>query len=124
MSERLKALPFDSRLFLTFETLDQGRETFALETQRRIAYALYAGKKGVSDLSNEAKLRDIESLLSKRVSGEEKIFSAALSVVLRGEDEAVLDDGVQAVLQTIRELSGALGRRGHARIAGVGSDLS
>jgi len=109
MSERLKSLPFDSKLFLSFETLDQGRETFALETQRRIAYALYAGKTGVSDLGNQAKLRDIETLLSKRVSGEEKIFSASLSVVLRGADEPTLDDEVQAVLQTIRELSGAEG---------------
>jgi conjugal transfer ATP-binding protein TraC len=109
MSEKLLKLPFDSKLLLTIETLDQGKETFALETQRRIAYALYAGKKGVSDLNNQAKLRDIETLLSKRVSGEEKIFEAAVTIVLRGENDDGLSDQVERVLQLIRELSGAEG---------------
>ena len=109
MSEKLRELPFDSKLFLTIECLDQDKETFSLETQRRIAYAMYSGKKGVSDLESAAKLKDIESLLSKRVTGEEKIFSVSLNIVLRNNDEAVLDEQVGKVLQTMRELSGAEG---------------
>ncbi|MGZ3797707.1 MAG: hypothetical protein ACXVB1_15150, partial [Pseudobdellovibrionaceae bacterium] len=46
MAEKLKELPFGSKLFLTIETLDQDKEDLALQTQRRIAYAMYSGKKG------------------------------------------------------------------------------
>jgi len=109
MSEKLRDLPFGSRLHLSVEVLDQERETLTLETQRRIAYAMYAGKKGVSDLESEAKLKDIEALLSGRVSGQEKIFSVALNVVLRHENEEELENQVASVLQLFRELSGAEG---------------
>lgn len=109
MSEKLRDLPFGSRLHLSVDVLDQDKETLTLETQRRIAYAMYAGKKGVSDLESEAKLKDIEALLAGRVSGQEKIFSAALNVVLRHENEEELENQVAAVLQLFRELSGAEG---------------
>lgn len=109
MSERLRGLPIDSRLFLSIDVLDQEKETSALKTQRRIAYAMYAGKRGVSDLESEAKLKDIESLLNGRIAGQEKIFAVSLNVVLRHESESVLDDQVSCVLQAMRELSGAEG---------------
>jgi len=109
MSEKLRDLPFNSRLSLSIEVLNQNNETMILQTQRRISYAMYSGKKGVIDLDSAAKLKDIETLLSKRVSGDEKIFSVALNIVLRDEDESVLDEQVAKVLQTMRELSGAEG---------------
>ena len=109
MAEKLSDLPFDSRLFASIETLDQDRETFALETQRRIAYAMFAGKRGVSDLEAEAKLKDIESLLALRVAGKEKIFSASLSIVLRSHSETEVDEMAARTLQLVRELSGAEG---------------
>lgn len=109
MSERMRELPFDSRLYLTIETLDQAKEDFALQTQRRIAYAMYAGKKGVTDLESAAKLSDIEAILAKRVSGETKIFSVALNVVLRSENESLLESQVEEVLQKIRDMSGSEG---------------
>ncbi len=109
MSERMRELPFDSKLFLTIEVLDQAKEDFSLQTQRRISYAMHIGKKGVTDLESEAKLQDIESLLSKRVSGETKIFNAALNILLRAKEETQLDEQVEIVLQKFRELSGAEG---------------
>ncbi len=109
MSEKLRELPFDSKLFLSIDVLNQDRETMALQTQRRIAYAMYSGKKGVSDLESEAKLKDLETLLAQRVSGQEKIFAVSLSIVLRNESESVLEEQVANVLQTMRELSGAEG---------------
>jgi hypothetical protein len=33
-----------------------------LQTQRRITYAMYAGKRGVADLESAAKLQDIEAI--------------------------------------------------------------
>ena len=109
MSERMRDLPYDSRLFLSIETLDQAKEDFALQTQRRISYAMYSGKRGVTDLESAAKLQDIESVLAKRVAGETKIFSVALNVLLRHRDEAELDSQVEEVLQKFRELSGSEG---------------
>lgn len=124
MSEKLRDLPFDSRLFLSVEVLDQEKETLALETQRRIAYAMYAGKKGVSDLESEAKLKDIEALLGGRVSGQEKIFSVALNVALRHENEEELENQVAAVLQLFRELSGAEGMVESLAAGSIFLDLS
>ncbi len=109
MSEKFRDLPFDSKLFLSLDVLDQDRETMALQTQRRVSYAMYTGKRGVSDLESEAKFKEIETLLSKRVLGVEKVFGVSLNVLLRSEDESVLDEQAEKVLQTMRELSGAEG---------------
>lgn len=109
MSEKFRDLPFDSRLYLSIDVLNQDRETMSLQTQRRIAYAMYTGKKGVSDLESEAKLKDLESILAKRVAGQEKIFAVSLNVVLRSDSESALDEQAAKVLQTMRELSGAEG---------------
>ena len=109
MAEKMRELPFDSKLFLTVDVLDQAREDMALSTQRRITYAMYAGKQGVADLESAAKLTDIEALLAKRVAGETKLFSVALNVLLRSPDDAALDQQVEDVLQKFRELSGSEG---------------
>lgn len=109
MSEKLRELPFSSNLYLTIQVLDQANEDLALKTQRRIAYAMYTGKKGVQDLDSAAKLQDIEAVLSKRVSGETKIFSVALNVLLKNEDESILDNQCSEVLAKFRELSGSEG---------------
>jgi conjugal transfer ATP-binding protein TraC len=109
MAERMRDLPFDSKLFLSIQVLDQAQEDLALQTQRRISYAMYAGKRGVSDLESAAKLSNIESVLAKRVSGETKIFSVALNVIIRHESESELEEQVAHVLRKFRELSGSEG---------------
>ena len=109
MAEKLRELPFGSNLYLTLQVLDQANEDMALKTQRRVAYAMYSGTKGVQDLESAAKLQDIEAVLSKRVSGETKIFSVALNVLLKNDDESVLDAQCSEVLAKFRELSGSEG---------------
>lgn len=109
MAEKLRELPFDSKLLLSVQVLDQAKEDLLLNTQRRISYAMYSGKAGVTDLESAAKLNDIELLLKKRVSGETKIFSVALNVLLRSTDESAIDAQVEEVLQKIREMSGSEG---------------
>lgn len=109
MSEKLRELPFNSTLYLTVQVLDQANEDLALKTQRRIAYAMYSGTKGVQDLESAAKLQDIEAVLAKRVSGETKIFSVALNVLLKNEDESILEAQCSEVLAKFRELSGSEG---------------
>lgn len=109
MAEKRREMPFDSTLFLSIEVLDQASEDIALKTQRRIAYAMYAGKQGVQDLESAAKLQDIEAVLAKRVSGESKIFSVALNILLKNSDESLLDAQCAEVLSKFRELSGSEG---------------
>ncbi len=109
MAEVLRDLPFDSRLFLTVEVLDQAKEISTLQMQRRIAYSMVSHKKGVTDLESEAKLRDIEALISETISGQEKVFRMSLNILLKSTSEEELEDQVSMTLQKIRELSGAEG---------------
>jgi conjugal transfer ATP-binding protein TraC len=109
MAASLVDLPFASRLYLSFHVPDQAKEIEWLKLNRRMAYAMVVGKKGVSDVESEAKFQDIEELLSEVVKDGEKIFTVSLAVVLRSENEDELDGQVSHVLQTIRELSGSEG---------------
>ena len=102
-----RELPFSSRLFLSINVSDQRKEHESLQLQRRIAFAMVMGKKGVSDQESEAKLTDIEGLLNKVISGSEKVFTMSCHVLLRSQDEAVLEEMVAKTLLTFRELSGA-----------------
>lgn len=109
MASALTDLPFGSTLFLSVHVPDQNKEMEWLKLNRRMAFAMVAGKKGVSDLESEAKLQDLEELLTEVVKGGEKIFSSSLSIVLRSNAEEELDAQVSHVLQIIRELSGSEG---------------
>ncbi len=124
MAEKLRELPFGSNLYLTIQVLEQASEDMALKTQRRVAYAMYAGTKGVQDLESAAKLQDIEAVLSKRVSGETKIFSVALNVLLKNEDESILDAQCSEVLAKFRELSGSEGMLESLAASPIFFDLS
>ena len=107
MAEKLQHLPFDSRLHLSIDALDQNSEIASLQTQRRLAFASAVGKKGVADLESQAKLRDIEAILEEMIQGSEKAFRASLNVVLRSDDENELELQTADCLRLIRELSGA-----------------
>lgn len=109
MAEALSALPFDSRLYVTAEVLDQQKEMSSLQTQRRLAYSSAAGKKGVADLESQAKLRDIESLLEEMIQGSERVFRFSLNVCLRSVALEDLESQVAETLTLIRSLSGAEG---------------
>lgn len=109
MAAALVDLPFASKLFLSVHVPDQNKEIEWLKLNRRMAYAMVVGKKGVSDMESEAKLQDIEELLSEVVKDGEKIFSASLSIVLRSDNEDDLDVQVSHVLQIIRDLAGSEG---------------
>lgn len=109
MAETLKDLPFESRLFLTIEVLDQAKEISTLQLQRRIAFSMVSHRKGVADLESEAKLRDIEALLAETITGQEKVFKMGVNILLRSPSENELQDQISMTLQKIRELSGAEG---------------
>ena len=79
MASKLRELPFDTRLSLTIHVPNQQSELESLQTQRRIAFSMVAGKKtGVADLESGAKLRDLENLLEQMVSSGEKVFHMSL----------------------------------------------
>jgi len=109
MASMLSDLPFDSRLYLTAEVLDQEKEKSSLQTQRRLAYASTVGKKGVSDLESQAKLQDIEALLEQMIQGVERVFKFSLQILLRSTSENDLEMQVADTLALLRTLSGAEG---------------
>ncbi|USN48503.1 MAG: ATP-binding protein [Pseudobdellovibrionaceae bacterium] len=108
MSSCLRSLPFDSKLYVSIQVPDQQKEIESLQTQRRLAFSMVYGKQsGVSDIESEAKLEDLEGLVSELISQGEKIFHFGLNVVLRSTSLDDLEDQVAQTLMTIRELSGA-----------------
>lgn len=109
MAEYLRDLPFDSRLYLSIDVLDQAKEINSLQMQRRMTFAQVAGSRGVSDLDAQAKLKDIESLLEDMIQGNERVFRMSLNVLLRSVSEIELESQVAQTLQRLRELSGAEG---------------
>lgn len=109
MAQVFQKLPFDSRLFLSVHVPDQNKEIQSLQTQRRMAYAMVYGKKGVSDIENQAKLDDLETLLGQMIASGEKVFHVSLNILLRSVDVQDLEDQVADTLLILRELSGAEG---------------
>lgn len=110
MASVLRGLPFDSKLFLSINVPDQGKEIASLQTQRRLAFSMVYGKQtGVSDLESEAKLQDLEELTAQLISQGEKIFHFGLNVLLRSKSLDDLDDQVAQTLMSLRELGGAEG---------------
>jgi len=108
MARALASLPFGSRLFLSVHVPDQQKELETLQTSRRLAFSMARGKKeGVSDIESEAKLQDLETLISELVAQGEKVFHAGLTIVLKSEDDEELRDQVSMAISAIRELSGA-----------------
>ena len=110
MASALRSLPFKSRLFVTVHVPDQMKEIESLQTQRRIAYSMVAGKRtGVSDLESNAKFQDLETLLEQMVSDGQKVFHVSVQVLLQSEDESDLENQVDSVLGSFREMGGAEG---------------
>ncbi len=108
MTQVLRELPFNSKLFVTVHVPDQQKEYETLQTQRRIAFSMARGKRsGVADLESEAKLQDIETLLASLIAQGEKVFHMSLQVLLQSSDEEVLATQVSQTLSKLRELSGA-----------------
>ena len=110
MSSYLRSLPMGSKAFLSVHAPVQMEEIQSLQTQRRIAFSMVAGKaNGVSDIESQAKLADLEELLEKMVAQGEKVFNASLNIVLRHESHDIIEDQAAEALQVIRDLGGAEG---------------
>lgn len=108
MANKFRELSFDTRLFLTVHVPDQQSELEALQTQRRIAFSMVAGKKsGVTDLESAAKFRDLETLLEQMVAQGEKVFHSSLQVLVRSTSNEDLENKISETLAKIREVAGA-----------------
>lgn len=108
MANKLRELSFDTRLFLTVHVPDQQSELEALQTQRRIAFSMVAGKKsGVTDLESTAKFRDLEVLLEQMVAQGEKVFHISFQVLVRSTSNEDLENKVSETLAKVREVAGA-----------------
>jgi type IV secretory pathway VirB4 component len=108
MAVKLRELPFKSQLFITIHSPDQAKEIKALQTDRRVAYAMVVGKKsGVSDLESAAKFQDLEGLLEEMIAQGQKVFHVSVTVILQSDSELDLDNQVDLTLSKFRELGGA-----------------
>jgi len=105
MMRLLDRLPVDSELRLGLNLPRQEKEISLLKSQRRMAFSVVVGQKGVSHLEGEAKLQDIGDMLESLIAGGEKVFRASVHVLLRSTDEALLDLSVREVEHLFRELS-------------------
>jgi conjugal transfer ATP-binding protein TraC len=125
MARVLRSLPLDSKLFLSVSIPEQQKEFESLQTQRRIAFSMARGKKaGVADIESEAKLQDLETLISELVSQGEKIFHVSLNILLRAKSHEELDEQVAVALAAVRELSGAEGMEESLAAFDVFTELS
>jgi len=125
MSRLLRSLPLESRLFLSIRVPDQRKEIEFLQTQRRIAFSMARGKRsGVSDVESEAKLGDLEMLITQLVTQGEKVFHVSLNVLLRSTDPSMLDEQARLALSAIRDLSGAEGMEESLASFDIFSELS
>lgn len=108
MATVFRELPFKSRLFVSIHVPNQMKEIVGLQTQRRIAYSMVAGKKtGVSDIESNAKFQDLETLLEQMIAQGQKIFHASVNVLLQSENEDDLESQIDMTLAKFRELGGA-----------------
>jgi len=110
MGRVLRSLPFGTSLFFTVAVPNQETELQKLQHQRRVAFSMARGKQsGVSDVESEAKLQDVEELISEMVAQGEKIFHLGVSILIRGKSEEEVEEEVSQVLLKLRELGGAEG---------------
>lgn len=110
MARVLRDLPLHSKLFLSIHVPDQQKEFENLQTQRRVAFSMARGKRaGVTDLESEAKLHDLETLISELVAQGEKIFQVSLNILLRAKSKEELDEQAARTLSAVREMAGAEG---------------
>lgn len=108
MAAKLRELPFKSRLQVTVHVPDQIKEIESLQTQRRVAFSMAAGKRtGVSDIESTAKFQDLETLLEQMIAQGQKVFHVSITVILQHEQEYELENQVDFTLAKFRELGGA-----------------
>jgi conjugal transfer ATP-binding protein TraC len=108
LGARLEELPIGTTLHMSVEVPDQKKEISSLQTQRRVAYSLVAGKRsGVSDLESQAKFHDLEQLLDQMLTEGEKVLRLSLQIVVRDIDRHALDDKAAEALSLVREIAGA-----------------
>jgi conjugal transfer ATP-binding protein TraC len=106
MSSLIKAMPLGSRTFVTIAVPDQLKEIENLKKDRRVAWAMAKGKRmGAADLESEAKLGELENLLSEMISSGEKVFHASINSIVRSENPQKLTDMANEVTQAMWQMN-------------------
>lgn len=109
MAEALTKLPFHYWMSQTLTIKPQATETDKLQLQRRIAYSMAAGAKNVSDLESESKLGNLEGLLQEVLTGNEKILTMGMTIILWDKEKKDLQRKVDQVLRELKTLNQAEG---------------
>lgn len=114
MMSRLLSLPFQFELLFSFNIDQQSKEMAKLQQGRRTAHALSSNNSNkVSDLESESKLSQTTALIREIIETGQRIFSAELVIILRGENSfeglKILNQQTKEVLSKFRNLSGSEG---------------
>lgn len=109
MANALTKMPFHYTVSQTLEMKSQAKERDKLQLQRRVAYSMAAGSKNVSDLESESKLSNLEGLLQELITGNEKILSLGMTVIIWDQDQKDLERKVDQVLRELKNLNQAEG---------------
>jgi conjugal transfer ATP-binding protein TraC len=109
MVDRLCKLPFHYLLNQTVEVKNQKKEMDFLQLKRRMAHAMAAGAKNVSDLESESKLANLEGLLEELIQGNEKVLNMGFQLILYDKTKDDLQYKVDSVLREFRGLNQAEG---------------
>lgn len=108
MAAKMAELPFSSKIFLSIYLPDQVKEIEALQSQRRLAFALVSGR-AVRDIDSEAKFGDLETLLESMVAQGEKVFHVGLNILVTAKSDEQIEARANAALALLRDLGGAEG---------------
>lgn len=109
MADAITKLPFHYWISQSFEIKSQSNETEKLQLQRRIAYSMSAGAKNVSDLESESKLNNLEGLLQEMLTGNEKILTMGMTIILWDKEKKNLQRKVDHILRELKTLNQAEG---------------
>lgn len=109
MADSLTKMSFHYWISQSYEIKPQSNETEKLQLQRRVAYSMSAGSKNVSDLESESKLNNLEGLLQEVLTGNEKILTMGMTIILWDKEKKILQRKVDTVLRELKTLNQAEG---------------
>lgn len=109
MADSLTKFSFHFWISQSYEIKSQSSEAEKLQFQRRVAYSMSAGAKNVSDLESESKLNNLEGLLQEVLTGNEKILTMGMTIILWDKEKKNLQRKVDTVLRELKTLNQAEG---------------
>lgn len=110
MINQFSNLPIDFEVVQNFKLGIQKKEIEGLKLKRKVTHSFSSNEYNISDIDQEAKLDDMESLLRDLV-GAEKLMSFDFNVMIMAQNEEELETKVDLVLKAFNDLEMSQGVR-------------